>query len=96
MPRAFLKASGQEEFDESILANFAFLSRSDNRDIGGVAPSNYRRKMPGNLTTILESALTSETLFSDNFTAFINERADRLAKIAAELCGIDISKSAIT
>lgn len=95
MPRAFLKGREQRQWDESILANFAFLSRSDNREIGGVAPSIYRAKMPKDITLILESALASETLFTDDFTAFINERADRLARVAAEYCDTDVTKSVL-
>jgi hypothetical protein len=92
MPRAFLKANTAAQWDENILANFAFLSRADNREIGGVAPSVYRAKMPEDVTEILESAITSETLFSDDFTAFINERAELLARAAAKLCHTDVSK----
>src|SRR5205823_10079723 len=79
MPRAFLKASKQTQWDENALANIAFLSRADNREIGGVAPSLYRRKMPGDVSAILESAITSEALFKDDFKVFIKDRADRLA-----------------
>ncbi len=52
MPKAFLKASNQTQYEESILANFSFLSRTDNREIGGVAPSNYRKKMPNDVSEI--------------------------------------------
>ena len=45
MPRNFLKESKQNRiFDESALANFAFMSRADNRRLGGDAPSVYRAK----------------------------------------------------
>lgn len=92
MPRAFLKANKQAQWGESILANFAFLSRSDNREIGGVAPSIYRAKMPNDIKEILESALASETLFTNDFATFINERADRLAAVAAALCDSEVGK----
>lgn len=67
MPRAFLKASGQNQSNESVLCNFAFLSRVDNRDLGCVAPSSYRAKMALNWEEILASALCPESLFADNY-----------------------------
>src|ERR1700722_12848559 len=88
MPRSFLKGKKDRRLDENVLANFSFLSRSDNRDIGGVAPSIYRVKMPEDLSKILERAFTSELLFSDNFEKFVADRADRLASAAASLCQV--------
>jgi hypothetical protein len=85
MPRAFLRGTTAAG-DENVLANFAFLSRADNREIGGYAPSVYRKKMPMDVAAILESALVSEILFTDDFSAFINNRAARLVTAAAELC----------
>jgi hypothetical protein len=68
MPRAFLKAKyGEGHMSDSILANFSFLSRADNNEIGGVAPSVYRAKMPRDVGPVLESAVASETLFADDF-----------------------------
>lgn len=79
----------KHRFNESMLANFAFLSRSDNREIGGVAPSLYKAKMPQDTSTILERSLTSDALFTDDLVTFITDRADRLARAAAELCGTE-------
>jgi hypothetical protein len=92
MPRSFLKLSKQTALDDSILANFAFLSRSDNRELGGVAPSVYRSKMPKDCDKILDSALASPILFTDDYRKFVDERADRLASVAAELCETKASK----
>ena len=44
MPRDFLKKTGQTGVSGSVLANMCFLSRADNRDLGGVAPSEYRKR----------------------------------------------------
>ena len=95
MPRAFLKGKATAQFGESILANFAFLSRADNRQIGGDAPSAYRKKMPADVRGILESALTSEALFTDDFARFVKDRADRLAVVAASLCETTVAKGVI-
>lgn len=53
MPRKFLKDSGQTARKDSLLANFAFISRSENRDLGGKPPSDYKAKMEGDVALIL-------------------------------------------
>lgn len=88
MPRAFLRTSSQTEFDDSILANFAFLSRVDNRDLGGDAPSVYRQKMAANHAEILERAFTPVELFNDDYAAFVRLRSQLLMVYARELCGL--------
>lgn len=93
MPRSFLKTSKQNDLNESVLANFSFMSRADNREIGGVAPSIYRSKMPTDVTNILSSSLISEALFSDNFNNFVQDRSERLAEAAATLCEVPFDKS---
>ena len=85
MPRSFLKSSGQAGA-ESILANFAFLSRADNRELGGVAPSAYKAKMAGNIDEILAAALCPASLFGDVYADFCQERAKLLADEANRLC----------
>ena len=88
MPKAFLEQSGQKEYSENCLANFAFMSRADNRVLGGVAPSSYRMKMPADTSEILNHAICSESLFDDKFKTFIDGRAERLAYIATVLCDL--------
>ena len=44
MPKAFLKDRGISE-NLNSLANFAFISKADNRKLGGVAPSQYKAHM---------------------------------------------------
>ena len=88
MPRSFLKASGQCKYaNESILANFAFLLRADNRELGGAAPSLYRCKIGENLEEILEDAICPISLFSDAYDVFVKERAGMLADYAKKICG---------
>jgi hypothetical protein len=85
MPRAFLQKSGQGKGKESILANMAFMSRADNRTLGGVAPSAYQAKITGDVHTILEHAICPDILFSDNYDDFVRARVEMLSRRAAEL-----------
>ncbi len=90
MPKAFLAASGQTEINENVLANFCFISRADNRAVGGDAPSVYKQKMPAEqLGGILESHYCPNALFDDNYEAFVKLRAVALAQKARQLCNID-------
>ncbi|WP_032900346.1 DUF262 domain-containing protein [Mesorhizobium ciceri] len=88
MPRAFLKDTGQAAYNESVLANFCFMSRADNRNLGGDAPSVYRAKMQGNVDLIMDSCFSNDTLFDDDFEGFVIERSVALATKVKELCGI--------
>lgn len=87
MPRNFLRTSKQDAPAESALVNFAFLSRSDNRDLGGDAPSVYRVKMPKDaaLDGVLTSALVPHSLFADDYAAFAAERSALLVATARAL-----------
>jgi len=93
-PKSFLKdkidAGEQIDYDPNCLANFCFMSRSDNNSLGGDAPSEYKVKMPtdtGRLNAILAHCLSSDTLFSDDFNAFIDERAHFLSDDANSRMG---------
>jgi hypothetical protein len=88
MPKAFLHASGQGKLNDSLLANFCFLSRSDNRALGGVAPSAYKAQMQGDIPSILEHAIIPESIFLDDYELFIKERSQMLAAAAKKLCEI--------
>lgn len=90
MPRAYLRDSNQtQRYDDSALANFCFLSRADNRQIGGDKPSVYRAKMPADISQIQEAACFDETLFKDDYEPFVETRAAALAAYATELSGKD-------
>jgi hypothetical protein len=78
-PRAFLRTTQQTAYDNSCLANFCFLSKTDNNRLGGNPPSVYRQFMPDNVDPILERALCPLSLFSDDFQLFVDERAAMLA-----------------
>lgn len=88
MPKAFLRASQQDSYSEGILANYAFLSRADNRDLGGAAPSVYKAKMPVEHAGILDRAVVPSELFSDNYSDFVVRRAQLLTDYARELCNL--------
>lgn len=87
MPKAFLRRSEQGgDGYENVLANFCFLSRADNQEIGGKKPSEYRKKMPANFDQVIDSALVPNSLFDDKFEPFIDARASLLKDYADQLC----------
>lgn len=87
MPRKFLKETNQIQSKESLLANFAYITRSENRDLGGYAPSLYREKMPENVDEILQRSHIPHSLFGDNYETFLNERSMLLGIEARRLIG---------
>lgn len=88
MPKAFLASTANTHRNENILANFCIISRSDNRALGGDAPSVYKAKMASNISQILDSHICPDELFNDNYEQFVKLRADLLAQKARQLCGI--------
>ena len=83
--QAFLKAKKVQADRINCLANFCFLSRSDNNFLAGDAPSIYRKKMPRDADEILTSALCPASAFKDNYVQFLRERAKLLASYAENL-----------
>ncbi len=73
----------------TCLANVCFLNRADNNKIRNKLPSEYRSLMPAGstLTEVLDSAVTTEILFEDDFEAFRTQRAAMLAELANRVCG---------
>jgi hypothetical protein len=85
-PRAFLAAHGRQSDDINRLANFAIINSVDNKTLGGAAPSVYRAKMsPARMPAILERAVCPEVLFTDDYAAFIDVRAEMLTKLGRKL-----------
>lgn len=85
-PKAYLENSGNElNYNVNSLANFCFLSRTDNNQIRAKSPSTYREEMPENLTGILTSNLLPTETFSDDFNSFIEERSLLLAEYANQI-----------
>lgn len=85
-PRAFLRDSKQNTYDDSCLANFCFLSTSDNNIISDNPPSIYKSNLPQeNIDEILEHAICPPSLFNDDYKVFIEERAKLLAAEANRL-----------
>lgn len=89
MPKSFLSKSNQEDvYHPSCLANFCFISRADNRVLGGERPSIYKSKIVGDINQILDSHSCPYSLLDDDFVSFAEARARVLAQRARELCGI--------
>ena len=86
MPRAYLKQKGDLRYSPNCLANFCFLSRSENKSLGGDCPSIYKMKMAPNHCEILASAFCPDNLFDDDFNAFIEARVEKLTDQARSLC----------
>jgi len=78
-PRARLAAIDVPPDRINALANFAIISRGENRLISDRLPSNYRDLMPSDATVILDSAAVPESLFADDYDRFLEERAGLLA-----------------
>lgn len=90
-PKAYVGKVGDEpQHDVNCLANFAFLNRSENREISDKAPSVYRSLMGGHVDEIMESQIIPDELFLDHFDAFITQRTLMLAKDAGRLQGVEL------
>jgi hypothetical protein len=86
MPRAYVKTLNGIHNSVNSLSNYAFLSRSENKHLGGVMPSKYKEKMAQkNLDEILARAVCPKLLFDDKFDQFIDERALQLRERATAL-----------
>jgi len=81
-PRADLVRSGFPPEAINALANFAIISRAENRTISDKKPSEYRALMPANTDDVLAHAICPDTLFTDDYARFLDERAELLAQAA--------------
>jgi len=89
MPQAFLKDCGATARQINRLSNFAIISASDNKILGGVAPSKYKDKMPAaKINLILSRALCPDSIFEDHYEDFIIARSARLVQEARTVMGI--------
>ncbi|MFD3811706.1 DUF262 domain-containing protein [Rhodococcus sp. NPDC058639] len=85
-PKAFIAKSRKDPKNKvGAIANFAFLNRSENREISDKAPSNYKNLMGDKVDDILSSQLIPKTLFNDDFDLFIESRANLLVGDALKL-----------
>jgi hypothetical protein len=77
----------KERADQFMLANFAFLSQTDNRKIKNRAPSLYKKDIPAHkLDDILKAALIPKDGLDMKYDDFIDARAKLLADKATQLC----------
>jgi hypothetical protein len=91
MPKDFLKQSKQTDISDTLLVNMCFMSRADNRYLGGEAPSVYRKKMQGQEKEILAHALCPDSLFKDNYDNFLIDRNELLFAAAETLCETELA-----
>lgn len=85
-PKAFLKTQTGLLNSEGCLSNLCFMSRADNKRLGGDAPSIYRQHMHIHNQEILNTSYIDEMfLFADNYDAFIENRT---AKLLAAVNGL--------
>lgn len=90
-PKAYIGKVGDESvYDANCIANFAFLNRSENREISDKAPSVYRDLMGDHVSEVLESQIVPEELFLDHFDTFVEQRTLMLAKDAGRLQGFEV------
>ncbi|MFT8421762.1 MAG: DUF262 domain-containing protein [Gluconacetobacter sp.] len=87
-PKAYLAGIGVYGRDRQfVLANFAFLSQTDNRRIRDRAPHVYEADIPiADRETILRSAFIPQDGLRSTYSDFIAARAVLLAEKATELC----------
>lgn len=74
-PNKYLRTQSKLEYKSDVLANYCFMSRGENNELGGDAPSIYKTKMNKRYDAILSSALCPDSLFNDKFNEFIRDRA---------------------
>ena len=85
MPKAFVDSLTETEHSVNCLANYCFLSRAENRKLGGKKPSLYRKNMPEDVDDLLSRAICPLTLFDDAFDSFVVERAGMLLARAKDI-----------
>lgn len=87
-PKAHLTREGVHGRDNQfVLANFAFLSQTDNRQIKDRSPHVYEADIPSaHKQKILRSAFIPEDGLHSTYGDFIIARATLLAEKATELC----------
>lgn len=88
-PKSYLKSVGiTNESDINVLANFCFLSKTDNVQISGSAPSVYKKQLPqdkSELDSVLDSSLVPGNLFDDDYNEFVKARSEKLLHFANSL-----------
>jgi hypothetical protein len=90
-PKNYLLTEGiTDRSQQFMLANFAFLSQTDNRSIQDKAPAEYVKMIaPGSKEAVLESALIPKGGLEMPYKDFIAARSQLLASQANELLAVD-------
>ena len=86
-PQAYLRGEGVDPNQINALTNFCILSSSDNKKVGSKSPSEYRTKLASNVLELLPSNLVPQSLFSDDFKVFVEDRGKMLVEAANKLMG---------
>jgi hypothetical protein len=96
-PKAFLLRKGGADVNEiNSLANFCFLSSSDNQRIKDKDPTDYIKMLPtADRDRIFEKALLHNKWWTDDFDVFTALRLETLCKKAAELSGLNAERAAL-
>ena len=87
-PKNHLEKSGITKRDEQFrLANFAFLSQTDNRKIKNRPPVEYQEDIPGGAKDdILARAMIPKGSLAGSYDDFCKARANVLVQEALALC----------
>lgn len=87
-PKNYLEKSGVTKRDEQFrLANFAFLSQTDNRKIKNRPPTDYQDDIPGSARDdILGRAMIPNGTLTNSYEDFCKARAELLVQEALALC----------
>ncbi len=89
-PKSYLKKLEIYEDNQiNCLANFAIISRTDNKKISDQSPNQYKSLMPNDQTklqSILSTHFCDLTMFEDDYNKFLQNRSEVLFEFAKELC----------
>lgn len=84
------RPSGSSDAYINALANFAIISRAENRKISDKLPSEYRTLMPDDAAAILASAVIPDSLFRDDYPTFIRDRVGALLERLSDLVDMQL------
>lgn len=84
-PKAKLRDNYTGDILHGCLANFCFLSRTDNNQISNKWPSDYRKLMPQDIASISQSCFLPDNTFKDDYEKFIDSRSELLLDFAKSL-----------
>ncbi len=85
-PKKHLERLGKERKEINCLANFCFLTRSDNNTISDKSPNEYGKLISdANKSAYLRSALIAENFEDLDYETFLEKRVESLENLANQL-----------